>query len=200
MLVTTRRPRCLPSRRPPRRQTPARTSHQTPNLAPWWRASVRNTLGRPGGRAVTGHHRAADASLQRAENRRPGPTICPTQGPRPTRRRSSRGWRSRGRWAEASRSQAPAGCSAAAVRSEAVVSTSSAAASTYRLSGIVHSMAWLVSSVASSKYSARPGASTTAVTSATGLPSHSESSRSVLGPGPSAIRPSGNVITGCASR
>jgi hypothetical protein len=56
-------------------------------------------------------------------------------------------------------------------------------------------MARLVSPVASSKYSARPGASTAAVTSDTGRRSHSDSRRSVLGPGPWAVRPSGNVIT-----
>src|SRR5215831_8354875 len=93
-------------------------------------------------------------------------------------------------------SQTPCGCNSAAVRNNAVESTRTAAESTYRPSGIVHSIAWLLSSVASAKYSARPPALPAEATSETGLPSHRDRRPSVPCPGPTAVQPSGRVIIG----
>jgi hypothetical protein len=76
----------------------------------------------------------------------------------------------------------------AAVRNEAVVRIRMGAASTYRPFGIVHSMAWLVSLVASAKNSALP-ASPEDGTSDTGLASHSDNRRSVRSFGPATMLP-----------
>jgi hypothetical protein len=67
---------------------------------------------------------------------------------------------------------------------------------TNRPAGIVHSMAWLLSSVASAKYSARSPAFPAEATSETGLPSHRDRRPSVCCPGPTAVQPSGRVIIG----
>ena len=56
------------------------TSHQTPNLAPWWRASVRNTswsAWRPGCSRVTIVQRMHPSNGLRTAD--PACTVCPTQ-------------------------------------------------------------------------------------------------------------------------
>ena len=106
-------------------------------------------------------------------------------------------------------SQSPAGWSAAPARRLAVVSTSTASASTNLPAGIVHSIARLESSVASAKNSPRPGGAAAAATSVTGRPSHADSASSVAGapaPGRGAVRqrepssPSASSVASASSR
>ena len=91
----------------------------------------------------------------------------------------------------------PAGCSAAAARRLALVSSRSGMASTKRPGGIVHSIAVLVSSVGSAKNSAWSPTSD-AVMRRTRRASHWLSAASVAAPSPARQVPSGSTSVGSA--